>query len=157
MTYQRILAAIDRSDLGQKVFEQAMTMAKQDQASLMLFHCLPLESANLTPYTTLYSEEIIQFSQSIQIQLERETSETRRWLEEYEKIAQGNGIKTEFNWKIGDPGRWIRDLAKSWEADLIIMGRRGLQSITEMFLGSVSNYVVHHVDCSVLVVQGSEK
>jgi len=56
---------------------------------------------------------------------------------------------------MGDPGRWIRDLAHSWEADLIVLGRRGLTGVAEMFLGSVSNYIVHHVGCSVLVVQFS--
>ena len=54
---------------------------------------------------------------------------------------------------MGDPGRWVRDLAQSWEADLVVLGRRGLTGVAEMFLGSVSNYIVHHVNCSVLVVQ----
>ena len=44
-------------------------------------------------------------------------------------------------------------LAKDWNADLIIMGRRGLTGLSEMFLGSVSNYVVHHASCSVLLIQ----
>jgi nucleotide-binding universal stress UspA family protein len=35
------------------------------------------------------------------------------------------------------------------------LGRRGLTGVAEMFLGSVSNYIVHHVGCSVLVVQES--
>ncbi|NEO65320.1 MAG: universal stress protein, partial [Moorea sp. SIO4G2] len=37
---------------------------------------------------------------------------------------------------------------------LIVLGRRGLGGLKEMVLGSVSNYVVHHAPCSVLVVQG---
>lgn len=156
MTYQRILAAIDQSDLGKKVFEQAMTLAKAEKATLLLFHCLPLGSANLTPYTTLYSEDIAQFSQSIQEQLQAQTKETQQWLEKYGKIASDQGIKTEWDWKIGDPGRWIRDIADSWNADLIVIGRRGRQGITELFLGSVSNYIVHHVRCSVLVIQAQD-
>jgi glycosyltransferase involved in cell wall biosynthesis len=42
----------------------------------------------------------------------------------------------------------------NWDADLVVMGRRGLSGIKEMFLGSVSNYIIHHVPCSVLIVQG---
>lgn len=156
MTYQKIFAAIDQSDLGQKVFQQAVTLAKQDGADLMLFHCLPFESANLTPYTTLYNEDIAEFSRSMQKQLETQAEEIHKWLEDYGKIATSQGIKTEWSWKIGEPSRWIRDEAHNWEADLIVIGRRGLRGVAEMFLGSVSNYIVHHANCSVLVVQGSD-
>ena len=37
----------------------------------------------------------------------------------------------------------------------MVIGRRGHKNISEMFLGSVSNYVMHHAPCSVLVVQGA--
>ncbi|MGK7933844.1 MAG: universal stress protein [Microcystaceae cyanobacterium] len=156
MTYQKVFAAIDQSDLGKQVFEQAVAIAKPDGASLMLFHCLPLENADITPYTTLYNEDIADFSRSIQEELQAQTNEVNKWLEDYGKIAIAQGIKTEWNCKIGDPSRWIRDEANTWEADLIVIGRRGLKGIAEMFLGSVSNYIVHHANCSVLVVQGSE-
>lgn len=62
------------------------------------------------------------------------------------------GIAAEFTQSVGDPGRAISDLAGSWEADLIVMGHRGLKGVKELFMGSVSNYVRHHVACSVLTV-----
>ena len=48
----------------------------------------------------------------------------------------------------------MRESSQNWEADLIVIGRRGHQGLSEILLGSVSNYVVHHAPCSVLVVQG---
>jgi hypothetical protein len=36
------------------------------------------------------------------------------------------------------------------------MGRRGRTGISELLLGSVSNYVTHHATCSVLIVQGKD-
>ena len=53
----------------------------------------------------------------------------------------------------GNPGRSICELASTWEADLILVGSRGLKGLKEMFLGSVSNYVTHHAPCSVLIVR----
>ncbi|MEY3330640.1 MAG: hypothetical protein RLZZ115_3525 [Cyanobacteriota bacterium] len=47
-------------------------------------------------------------------------------------------------------------MTKKWGADLVIVGRRNRSELAELFLGSVSNYVVHHVKCSVLVVQQPE-
>jgi len=47
----------------------------------------------------------------------------------------------------------ILDEAKEWEADLIIMGSHGYGFWQRTFLGSVSNSVVHHAPCSVLIVR----
>ena len=153
MTYSKVLVALDRSDLGDLVFQQALDIAKQNQSQLLLIHCIPVENQVLSPYPSFYSEEMVSFSQLVQERLKKETEEVEQWLADYDKVAAERGVVSESKWKMGDPGRWIRDLADSWEADLIVLGRRGLTGVAEMFLGSVSNYVVHHVNCSVLVVQ----
>ncbi|MHC5743836.1 MAG: universal stress protein [Nostoc sp.] len=61
----------------------------------------------------------------------------------------------ESSYQTGDPGTNICDLARSWGAGfLIVLGRRGLKGTAQTLAGSVSNHVVHHAPCSVLVVQG---
>jgi len=55
---------------------------------------------------------------------------------------------------VGEPGREICALAQEWSADLILLGRRGMQGLGELLLGSVSNFVMHRANCAVLVVQG---
>lgn len=65
------------------------------------------------------------------------------------------GINAEFKILFGDPSRVICEIAQAWNADLIIIGRRGRTGLSELFLGSVSNYVLHHAPCSVLTVQQS--
>ena len=47
-------------------------------------------------------------------------------------------------------------MANSWQADMIIVGNRGRSGLSEFFLGSVSNYVMHHAPCSVLVVHNAD-
>ena len=47
----------------------------------------------------------------------------------------------------------IVDEADNWNADLIIMGSRGLGAWNRLLLGSVSNAVVHHAKCSVEIVR----
>ena len=153
MKYQKILASIDRSPMGKVVFEQALAIAKQDGASLMLFHSIPMESQGITPYSNLYGEELIEFSQYLTEQLDQQKEGTRQWLADYCQQATDAGVATQYDYKVGEAGRWIRDLAQTWGADLIVIGRRGLSGLAEVFLGSVSNYVVHHARCSVLVVQ----
>lgn len=153
MGYQRILVGLEQSPLGKTVFDKALAIAKQDGAALKLFHCLPIESSGLNPYATLYNEDIASFSNTLQKKLEAERSVISQWLEDYAHLAQAEGVAVEWDWQLGDPASSIRALAQSWEADLIVIGRKGLSGLAEMFLGSVSNYIVHHVHCSVLVVQ----
>ncbi|MEC4896075.1 MAG: universal stress protein [Oscillatoria sp. PMC 1051.18] len=154
MTYQKILVALDKSPAGKLVFEQALDLAKKDNAKLMLFHSLPLEYQSVGSYTDLYGQNLANFSQSMHQQLEKESESTRQWLSEFCDRATNEGVATEWDWRIGDAGRCIRELASSWGADLIVVGRRGRQGLSEMFLGSVSNHVIHNASCSVLVVQG---
>ena len=52
----------------------------------------------------------------------------------------------------GDPKDVVCQVADEIDADLIIMGRRGRSGLAELFLGSVSNYVLHHAPCSVHIV-----
>ncbi len=154
MAYQKILVALDRSNLGEAVFQQAVDIAKQQHSQLLLMHCISLETTVISPYPSFYSEEMVNFSQLVQERLNQESQEAQQWLTECEKRATEQGLNTESQWKIGDPSRLILEQAKSWGADLIVIGRRGLTGISEMFLGSVSNYILHHAPCSVLVVQG---
>ena len=51
------------------------------------------------------------------------------------------------------PGEAIVQVAKEWDAVLVVMGSRGLGTLARTFLGSVSTYVVHHAHCAVLVHQ----
>jgi len=54
---------------------------------------------------------------------------------------------------VGSPQRAIVEAAKEWGADLILLGTHGYGFWSRALLGSVSNAVVHHAPCSVLVVR----
>jgi len=85
MAYSKILVALDRSDLGDIVFQQALDIAKPYQSQLLLVHCIPIESQVLSPYPSFYSEEMISFSQLVQNRLKKETEEVQQWLADYDK------------------------------------------------------------------------
>jgi nucleotide-binding universal stress UspA family protein len=53
------------------------------------------------------------------------------------------------------PAQAIVEHADRWGADLIVMGSRGLGAWKRLLLGSVSNAVVHHANCSVEIVRRS--
>jgi nucleotide-binding universal stress UspA family protein len=53
----------------------------------------------------------------------------------------------------GHPAEAILNYAREQGQDLIVMGSRGLTGTSEFLLGSVSNAVVHHAECAVLIVR----
>jgi nucleotide-binding universal stress UspA family protein len=53
----------------------------------------------------------------------------------------------------GDPATAILDVAEEVDADLIVVGARGLGPVGRFLRGSVSPRVAHHAPCSVLIVE----
>jgi nucleotide-binding universal stress UspA family protein len=51
----------------------------------------------------------------------------------------------------GKPGEVLCKFAEEEKASLVIVGTRGLGKIRRTFLGSVSDYVIHHCHVPVLV------
>lgn len=55
----------------------------------------------------------------------------------------------------GSPEQTIVEEAEKWGADLIVVGSHGYGFWERMLLGSVSNGIVNHAHCSVMVVRKS--
>ncbi|MGR3276327.1 universal stress protein [Acaryochloris marina] len=155
---KKILVAMDHSINAIQSFEVAMEIAEYCHARLMLLHVLSIEGEGyqahpVFPGTYLYPA----FSD---IPLNRFQQEWKKYKEkELHRLvilaeqAKLVGITTEITQKFGNPRQEICDFAKEWNADLILMGSRGHSGVKELVLGSISNYVVHHALCSVMVVR----
>jgi nucleotide-binding universal stress UspA family protein len=155
--FTKILVALDRSSMGKQVFEHALALAKSTGASLMLLHVLSAEEEG-SPYAPILSNFDYypgvgsQSFEHYQKQWDKFKDQGVQMLQSFCAQANTAGVNTEFTQQLGSPGRIICQLAANWGADLIVMGRRGRSGITELFLGSVSNYVLHHARCSVHVI-----
>ena len=68
---------------------------------------------------------------------------------------QNVSVKTEV--LTGNVKQTIIDEAKDFGADLVVVGSHGYGFFERMLLGSISNYVVQHAPCSVLVVRNKGK
>ena len=60
---------------------------------------------------------------------------------------------TQIDWRSGDPPSAILESAREHNVQMIVMGARGLKGIRRFFLGSVSQKVLIHGTCSVLIIR----
>jgi nucleotide-binding universal stress UspA family protein len=82
--------------------------------------------------------------------------------EEREQVAQALvargrslGVAVDFLVWEGDPGESIVDAAVSEQADMIVVGSHGRGTVGRFLIGSVSDHVVRHAPCPVLVVRSA--
>lgn len=68
--------------------------------------------------------------------------------------AREAGVQTAFLVWEGDPGEAIVDAAQAEHADLIVLGTHGRRGVNRSLFGSVSDHVVRHAPCPVVVVRG---
>jgi nucleotide-binding universal stress UspA family protein len=74
-------------------------------------------------------------------------------LESAAAIARDLGVTVDVFPRQGDPADAILDVAEEREADLIVVGNKGMTGAKRFLLGSVPNKVSHHAPCSVLIIR----
>ena len=67
--------------------------------------------------------------------------------------AGGRALTVDVYARQGDPADAILDVAEEREADLIVVGNKGMTGAKRFLLGSVPNKVSHHAPCSVLIIR----
>lgn len=142
--YSRILVAYDGSKLSEKALNIAVDLLKQSpeiELDVATVYEFPkgLESFGL------YNEGLLkEFRYS-----------TEQMMEKVNKKLESEQLPNKFRTYIleGNSAKVLIDFANERDTDLIIMGSRGLSGLKEVFLGSVSHYVVQHADCPVLIVK----
>jgi nucleotide-binding universal stress UspA family protein len=65
------------------------------------------------------------------------------------------GVETECHARKGDPADALLQVAAEHDADLIVVGNKGMTSARRFLLGSVPDKISHHAPCSVLIVRTS--
>jgi len=161
--YKRILVALgEEEDINQKVLNGAIAIAAPSKATMNLIHVvLPPEAGFPNPmYVTADGMHSTVNAESFQIvlgQWQTQQEQNQQTLDAQANQIQVQGVNTEWTQAVGDPGRQICQVAQDWQADLIVIGRHNRSGLSELWVGSVSNYVMHHAKCSVIVVQGTPK
>ncbi len=94
-------------------------------------------------------------SDIIQGQTDIETIEASRKerVREIETMLQQEEVSYKITILHGDPGETIVQYVNTGDIDLVVVGSRGLNTLQEMVLGSVSHKVAKRVKCPVMIVK----
>jgi nucleotide-binding universal stress UspA family protein len=157
--YQKILIALDLSESGETVFNDAVSLASKYEANLLLLHVLsPEEDYSPLPIPPNLADIYPAQGNDLTLDFWRQQWEEFEqkgvaMLQKKAHQAGEQGVKGEYRQIYGHAAKTICKVAREENVDLIVIGRRGRSGLGELFLGSVSNYVLHHAPCSVLIVQ----
>jgi len=143
---KKILIPIDFSEHSEYALKVAATLAKKHQASLVVLHMMGLSEAVLTKDESQEMFEAIYYMKLAEKRFEA--------FLDHDYLKDIPMETTVQNYK---DFHEINEVAKEFDADLIVMGSHGASGIKEVFVGSNTEKVVRTSEIPVLVVKNSLK
>ena len=132
----KIVVGYDGSDAAKRALERVVAVAPDKSEVVVVAVAEPYPRSGITIPANLDPEENMR---------------RREDLDEARSFLAKRGIQAETLQERGDPGEVLVEASK--DADLVIVGSRGLDRLEQIVLGSVSSKVVHEAACDVLVVR----
>lgn len=140
--YQRIMVAVDGSSESELAFKKAVNVAQRNNSELVLAHVID----------TRAFQTVSSFDGMLAEQATEMAKQTLKDYEDYARKNQVTEVKTVIEY--GSPKPIIaKQLPEDNQIDLIMIGATGLNAVERIFIGSVSEYVIRHASCDVLVVR----
>ncbi len=143
MLYDKILVAVDGSEPSNRALHEAIKVAKLTGGILTIVHVYPADPSNSV---------LISASQQF-----------NRYLKDNGKIVLENaqkmiadkceGVVVEALLLEGDAADQIVETAHNGSYDLIVVGARGINKLSGLILGSVSQGIVKNSPCPVLITK----
>jgi nucleotide-binding universal stress UspA family protein len=142
---QRILVAVDFSEVSANAFRAAADLAGKLNAKLTVVHAVPMQAASLPMEGgAVYIEDL----QAKQVE------EARQKLDGFVHQHAAAGATVEQSVRSGDPTTEINRAAEESRADMIVVGTHGRSGISHLLMGSVAESVLREAAVPVLCVRG---
>jgi nucleotide-binding universal stress UspA family protein len=142
MSFKRILIAVDDSEFASRAADVGVELAKSLHAEVC--------------FVTVYDPTVgpgRMWGVPADRLAEMSEQSAGRLLATFREPNATGSVVPDFV-EPGEPASKIIEVANHWHADLIVIGSRGRGKIQGLLLGSVSQGVLHHAPCPVLVVRG---
>jgi nucleotide-binding universal stress UspA family protein len=142
MKNRKILVPLDGSPLSSQTIRSLIALKENIPVPLSLLHVLDLSTISYQGFAEKTSEEIE----------ERARNKARNLLAEQQKLFTAAGMQVETILKEGDVRETICAVADIGKFDLLVIGKHTDSELRNLLFDQISNYLVHHVKCPVLIV-----
>jgi nucleotide-binding universal stress UspA family protein len=144
--YQRIMVAVDGSNTSERGLNEAIKLAKDQNAKLAIVHVTDLV---IVDWAGEFSGDYVEALREL----------GRNTIEHARKIVHEAGIEAEVQapeivttgFHVADT---IAEVARTWNADLLVVGTHGRRGMSRVLLGSVAEGTVRVAPCPLLLVRG---
>jgi nucleotide-binding universal stress UspA family protein len=144
--FRTIVVGTDGSDTATQAVRQAVDLASAVGAKLELVSAYePVPAQRL-------QQERRDAPEDLQCAI-NQREDVDATLETAAAVAREAGVAVDVYARQGDPADAILDVAEEREADLVVVGNKGMTGAKRFLLGSVPNRVSHHDPCSVLIIR----
>jgi nucleotide-binding universal stress UspA family protein len=150
----KILIATDGSPFSERAIERVCEIGA-DQWTDPSFRIVSVHEPQVPIATEPFAAGAEFYEELDRIARERASKDAEAAVERLKK--QFNDCPIETVVEIGRPAQVIVESAETWGADLVVVGSHGRGFWGRLGLGSVSDAVLHHSPCSVLVVKSPRK
>jgi nucleotide-binding universal stress UspA family protein len=144
---KEILVPIDFSDCSRKALRYAIPLAKEHKAAITVAYVVPAISAAFGEYGAFDAAAI---TKEMRERAERDLATLV--VDEVRGVVAADTIV-----RTGSPAQEIIAIAERVPADMIVISTHGRTGLKHALLGSVTERVVRHAPCPVLVVRESER
>jgi nucleotide-binding universal stress UspA family protein len=153
--FEKILVPLDGSENSLKALTVAIQIAKKFGGKISLIH---IYSVTLTPTimpepTTLTPPIPVMTPAEVSRTIEATRKAGLNILADGQQKVEAERVQVETMLKEGHTVQQIINTAVEGKFDLIVVGARGISKIRELLLGSVTDGVIHHASCPVLVIK----
>jgi len=142
----RIIVPVDGSEESKKAAKKALYIAKHINSDVVALYVM--DTPLLARYT--YGDDIL--TPDIHALLKKEGDLV---LAEVERMGKRAGVRVIRKMVEGIPDEEIIKIAR--KKDLIVMGSKGKTALDRILVGSVSEKVIHHAPCAVMIVREREE
>ena len=145
----RILVATDGSEEAKLAITTAADLAKATNSELHIAYVFPTAVQRPFPNPILARP-----ADEMERELEEAMGQAQSFLDREVEKVKGEGVSVADTHLVrGQPDREVVHLSEDIDAGLIVMGSRGLGGMRRALMGSVSDSVVRHAHCPVLIVR----
>jgi nucleotide-binding universal stress UspA family protein len=145
MPFNVIVVGTDGSERALIAVREALALAKMSGAKLHLLHVLSPISALKFANTAAAKVETDRVQEEAKVVKEQLVAEA-------ERLGVPNASVETLFAESGDVADTLVGAAEKVNADLVVLGNRGMTGMKRFVLGSVPNAVAHRCPCSVLIV-----